>query len=71
MKQKLEAKGWVMYYECGRCGGKQYFVNSAHPNYEVIAKPKIHTFRILLQSQVIAGPFAEYLLEEKLAQYVN
>lgn len=71
MKQQLESKGWVMYYQCSQCGGKQYFTNSSFPKYEVRAKPKTHIFSILLQGQVIVGPCHEYQLADKLAQYVK
>lgn len=71
MKQVLEAKGWVMYHECNTCSGhRQFFKNENKPGYELRIKVKNQTFSILLNNMVIAGPFWNYQLEEKLLQYV-
>lgn len=70
MKQQLEAKGWVMYYECRkRCGNKQYYNNVQHPTYEVVVKG--NTFNILMSKHVIAGPFWGYQLDEQLTKFVK
>jgi hypothetical protein len=69
MKQKLLAKGWVMYYSC-MCGGtlKEYYNNPAYPDYEITARPRRQTFRILLKNHVVSGPHWGYKLEEKLTE---
>jgi len=70
MKQQLEAKGWVMYYECvRRCGHKQYYNHPDHQKYEVVVKG--NTFNIRLENHVIGGPFHRYQLDEKLKQFVK
>lgn len=71
MKQVLESKGWVMYYECASCGHKQYFKNQKKPGYEIRAKVKNNTFSILLNNMIIAGPFWGFEIEEKLLKYAN
>lgn len=69
MKQVLESKGWVMYYDCLTCGHKQYFNHPDKKGYEVRAKVKNNTFSILLNNLIIAGPFWGYEIEQKLLQY--
>jgi hypothetical protein len=69
MKQLLESKGWVMYYSCDFCGGKQYFKNNDKAGYEVRTRIKNNTFTIMLNNRIIAGPFWGYELEEKLLKY--
>jgi hypothetical protein len=72
MKQVLESKGWVMYYECVvPCGHKQYFNHPEKNGYEIRAKVKNNTFSILLNNMVIAGPFWGFEIEEKLLKYAN
>ena len=72
MKQILEAKGWVMFHECNTCSGhRMFFKNDSHPGYEIRNKTKNKTFSILLNNLIVAGPFWEYQLEEKLNQYVK
>lgn len=72
MKESLEAKGWVMYHECNTCQGhKQFFKNNDKPDYEVRVRLKSKTFSILQKNMVIGGPFWEYMLDEKLNQYVK
>jgi len=71
MKQKLEALGWKMYYECDTCGGKQQFNHESYNGYEIRAKKRTNTFSILLNNHVIAGPFWNYQLEEKLKKHVH
>ncbi|MDB5200575.1 MAG: hypothetical protein JWO92_2538 [Chitinophagaceae bacterium] len=71
MKEKLEANGWKMYYECNTCAGhKQFYKNDAKEGYEVRIKVKNQTFSILLKNMVIAGPFWGYQIEEKLKKHV-
>ncbi|MEO9145106.1 MAG: hypothetical protein ABI237_06065 [Ginsengibacter sp.] len=71
MKQQLESKGWVMYYQCKCSGGKQYFINEQFKGYEVIVGIPRQTFKIQLQGQIISGPSYAYQLADKLAQYVK
>ena len=71
MKQILEAKGWVKYYECNTCGHKQFYKNVNNPGYEIRTRVKNNTFSILLNNMIIAGPFWGYQLEEKISQYVK
>jgi hypothetical protein len=66
MKEVLEAKGWIMYYDCITCGHKQYFNHPDKKDYEIRAKKNNNTFSILLNEMIIAGPFWGYELEEKL-----
>ncbi len=71
MKAILEAKGWVMYYECFVPCAKQYFNHPGKKGYEVRVKTKNKTFSILLNNMMIAGPFMAYELEQKLIQYAS
>ena len=72
MKQKLEAKGWIMFHECNTCSGhRQFFKNVAHPDYEIRIKIKNQTFSILFKNLIVAGPFWGFQIEEKLTQYVK
>ena len=70
MREELESKGWLMYYECLQtCGHKQYFSHNEKPGYEIIFSVKSNTFVILLNNNVIAGPFWAFELEQKLPKY--
>lgn len=71
MKQTLESKGWVMYYECISPCAKQHFNHPDKPGYEIRTKFKKQTFSILLNNNIIAGPFWGYTLEEKLLIHIN
>jgi hypothetical protein len=67
MREALEAKGWVMYYECIlTCGHKQYFNHPDKKGYEIRSKIKNNTFSILLNNMIIAGPYWGFEIEEKL-----
>ena len=69
MKQVLESKGWIMYYECVlMCGHKQYFNHLDKKGYDIRAKVKNNTFSILLNNMIIAGPFWGFEIEQKLAE---
>ncbi len=71
MKKTLEGKGWAMYWECGAPCFKQYFNHEHYPGYEIRYKTKSKTFSIIYQNQIVAGPFWEYQLEEKLNEFVK
>lgn len=70
MKELLEKKGWVMYYECTlRCGHKQFYNHPQHKGYEVTVKGP--TFTIKLNNSVICGPLSGYQMEDSLKKFVN
>jgi hypothetical protein len=69
MKEALQSKGWVMFYECVMPCAKQQYNHPDKPGYEIRVKPKRQTFSILYQNNIVAGPFWGYQLEEKLLQY--
>lgn len=72
MKEYLESKGWVMFYECKLpCGFKQHYSNAGKLGYEIRTRPKNNTFSIMLQNQVIAGPFWGYQIGEKMNQFIT
>lgn len=69
MREKLEANGWVMYWQCGAPCFKQYFNHADFDDYEIRYKIKSKTFSIMFKNQVAAGPFWEYQLEQKLEEW--
>lgn len=71
MKELLTADGWVIFYHCNCGGGRDHWNKKEKPGYEVRTRSKNKTFSILLNNRVIVGPALEYLLAEKLKQYVT
>lgn len=70
MKQKLEAMGWVMYYECTlRCGHKQWYNHKDFKGYVVIVKG--NNFSIEKDNNRIAGPLHQYQLEDTLKKFIQ
>jgi hypothetical protein len=69
MKQVLESKGWVMFHECLSCGHKQHYSHSEKKGYEIRIKLSTKTFSILINNNVIGGPFFEYEIESKLLNF--
>ncbi len=69
MKEALEAKGWKIYWECKSPCYKQYFNHVAKVGFEIRVRIRNKTFSIIQNNMVIAGPFWEYQLEEKLEKH--
>lgn len=72
LKEQLEERGWKLFYQCDcPSGRKEYFNHPDHANYAIRTKQRQQTFRVVLDNQVIAGPFWGYDLEAKLTKYVT
>lgn len=72
MKEKLLEAGWKMVHECVQpCGHKQYFTKADKPGYEIRVRVKKSTFTILKTNITIAGPYRDYELITRIAEFVK
>lgn len=71
MKTILTSNGWIMFYECKNPCAKMHFNHPDHPGYEVRVRTKSNTFSILYKNLIIAGPFWQYQLSDKLKEHVK
>lgn len=69
MKDQFIALGWIMYYECVTPCAKQYFTNPAFPGYEIRVRTRKQQFSIVLDNNIVGGPFYNYQLTEKLKKF--
>lgn len=72
METILVQKKWIKFYECN-CGGtpRCHYHNPEKKGYEIVIRPLKNTFRILLNNQIIGGPFWGYQLEIKMLELIS
>ncbi len=69
METILKNRGWVMYYECKKCGHRKYFIHNEKKGYEVRIRLKSNTFSFLKDNYIIAGQLLGFHLEKKLNEF--